>query len=284
MADDLYGLSALPKPKVIEELSFEQILAEIKAETISDFPGLAGYIDLLTEPSAQQAIVYANREMRLRARVNDAARANLLFFATGSDLDHLAAFYDVTRLAGELDDRLKRRVVLAMQGRSTGGTAPRYKLIALSASLRVKDAIVYRVGTNPTVNIAVFAADNGGVADADLIALVQAAVTADDKRMVSDRFVFRSAIFQTVNVEANVWLLPESPDTLIPLLASTLGVAWTVESGLGFDFVRPWAVARLMQSGVQKVELITPSSDVIAPPESAISLGTVTLHNMGRAY
>ena len=72
----------------------------------------------------------AYRETLLRARVNDAARANLLSFAATTDLDHLAGFYDVVRLDGETDAALRERVVLAIQGRSAAGPEERYAAVA----------------------------------------------------------------------------------------------------------------------------------------------------------
>ena len=51
----------------------------------------------------------AARETLLRARINDAAKANLVAFAGGGDLDHLAGFYDVVRLGGEADLALDRQ-------------------------------------------------------------------------------------------------------------------------------------------------------------------------------
>lgn len=45
--------------------------------------------------------VCAYRELLLRQRINQAAKSNLLAFATGTDLDNLGALYDVERKEGE---------------------------------------------------------------------------------------------------------------------------------------------------------------------------------------
>ncbi|MBB4042012.1 phage-related baseplate assembly protein [Microvirga flocculans] len=297
MADStLYDLSAFPPPQVIEEPSFEAILSAIKADTIArcDEIGvdIRGIIDLETEPMHYLAQVFAYRETLIRARVNDAVRANLLAYATGSDLDHLAVFYDVLRMAGETDEALRRRVILNIQGRSPGGTAARYRAISLGVSTRVADAVVYRVGTSPLVRVAVYSTDAGGIADEGLLSEVRAALNAPDVLMVNDSIEVQSAIFETVNIEYNVWLLPEAPDTMIAPpspgadspLAALLRMAWDAETGLGFDLDRAWITARLMRPGIKKVEPVLPTSDRIASPERAISIGTITLNNMGRAY
>lgn len=293
MADStLYDLTAFPPPEVIQSLDVEAIITRMKADFVGRFPDAAGVVDLESEPTLKLIEVFAFRETMIRTRVNDAARANLLRFAGGADLEHLAAFYDVLKLVGESDESLRRRVILAIMGRSTGGTEPRYRAVALGASVRVADAKVYRDGTSPVVNIAVYSTDNNGVADEGLLQLVRAAVNAPAVRMVSDTIVVRSAAFTTTNIEADVWLLPETPDTLITPsapgqdspLAKTLRAAWAAESGLGFDLIREWISARLMVAGIQKARIVSPSADVVVPPQQAVAIGAITLNNRGRAF
>ncbi len=298
MADGtIYDLSSFPAPEVIQTLDAEDIIARMAADMVGRYPDLEGVIDLESEPVRKLIEVFAFREIMVRTRVNDAARANLLAFAAKNDLDHLGVFYDVTRMAGELDAPFKRRIILAIMGRSTGGTEPRYRAVALGASTQVADAVVYREGTSPVVNVAVYSTTNGGVADASLLTLVRTALNAPAVRMVSDTIVVRSAAFTTVNIVGDVWLLPETSDVLItPVeptaanpngdspLAAGLRSAWAKESGLGFDMIREWIAARLMVSGVQKAAVVSPVADVIAPPHQAVALGTITLTNKGRAY
>ncbi|WP_276200573.1 baseplate J/gp47 family protein [Chelatococcus sp. XZ-Ab1] len=279
-----FDLSSFPPPEAIEELDFEALFGIAKADMIARMPEIAPIIALESEPATKLLQVHAYVEMLVRARINDAIRANLLAYATGSDLDHLAVFYDVIRLVGESDDAFRRRVILAIQGRSTGGTVPRYRSVALGASVRVADAVVYRIGNDPTVYVAVYATDNDGVADASLLAQVEAALNDPAVRMVNDTIVVQSAVFEVVNLEANVWLLPEAPNALLEVLPDTLRASWGAETGLGFDLTRAWLTARLMVPGIQRVEIVTPWADVIAPPERAISLGAIVLNNMGRDY
>ncbi|OCC05115.1 hypothetical protein BA190_09370 [Labrys sp. WJW] len=285
MADStVFDLSGYPPPTAIEEVDSEVIIARMRDRLLELFPDAAGVIDLEDEPLRILIETFAGRETLVRERINYVVWANLLAGAQKSDLDHLAAFYGVVRLPGELDDAFKRRVILAIQGRSTGGTAPRYRSVALGASVRVADAVVYRDGDDPTVYIAVYAADNNGVADEPLLALVRAAVNDPAVRMVNDTIVVRSAVFSVVDIEADIWLLPETPDSVIQTLSDGLRAAWTSETGLGFDLVRAWISARLMKAGVQKVAVISPAADVVASPEQAISIRNIVLNNRGRAY
>ena len=98
-------LSSLPQPSVIEALSFEAIFGELQADFQSRYPQYSAL--LASDPAIKLLEVAAYREVLLRNRINAAAKASLLAFATGSDLDHLAAFYGVTRLAGEMDEALR---------------------------------------------------------------------------------------------------------------------------------------------------------------------------------
>ncbi len=278
-------LAAFPPPEAVETLDFEAILAAVMADAQARFDaaGIAYDVGALeTDPVKIVAEAASYREMLLRARVNDAIRANLLAFARGVDLDHLAAFYDAARLPDEGDDRFRLRTQLIIQGRSTGGTEPRYRAVALGASLRVADAAVYRVGTSPRIQIAVIAAANNGVADAGLLALVAAAVNASAVRMVNDTIEVIAAVTNTVNVAARIWLLPDTSAAIVEALVPAIRADWVAEGGLGFDLTREWLLARLMKTGVQRVEIVTPDENVIVSPGRAVALGAVTLTLMGR--
>jgi phage-related baseplate assembly protein len=97
----LIDLSKLPPPRLIEELDYGTILAEMRNKLRELLPEWTGY-ELESDPANKVLEVAAYREMLLRQRVNEAARGVMVAFATGSDLDHLAAFYPETRLPGAL--------------------------------------------------------------------------------------------------------------------------------------------------------------------------------------
>lgn len=283
----LSDLAALPVPEVIETLNYEVTLAARKQKFIElciakgiDYTTL----DLESDPGAILLEEASYEEIVLRARGNDIAREAYLYFAEGASLDHHAAFYDVTRLAGETDDRLKIRTILAIQGRSTGGTRARYKSIAMGASLRVADVEVYTVGIDPTIRIAVFAADNNGVADSSLLQIVRDAVNADDVRMVNDTIVVTSAVVQVVDITADVWLLPGASETILSTVAADLPGQWIAEGGLGRDLADAWLVSKIMVSGVQRAVITAPVPDIVVAPYTAVRIGTVTLNLRGRDF
>ncbi|EKN5085172.1 baseplate assembly protein, partial [Yersinia enterocolitica] len=96
-------LSLLPPPFVVEELDYETLLAERKATLISLYPeeqraAVARTLSLESEPLVKLLQENAYREVILRQRVNDAARAVMVAYAVGSDLDQLGANNNVERL------------------------------------------------------------------------------------------------------------------------------------------------------------------------------------------
>lgn len=275
-------LSQLLPPRIVEEISFELIRAEMLADLRARDPAFTAILE--SDPAIKVLEAGAYREMILRQRINEAVRANFLAFAEGSDIDNLAQFYDVTRLTGEKDERLKERIVLAITGRSTGGTEARYKAVAMGADIRVADVSVYTVGKDPTIHVAVFAVDNAGVAEPALLAKVNAALQAPDVAMVNDTIIVASAARLPINVEVNIWLLPDASETVIASAEAALRSAWAESMALGRDITRAWLVSKMMISGVYRVDVLQPLADVVMPFNQAAALGTVTINNAGRAY
>lgn len=158
--DTSYGytavdLSRLPSPAVVESLSFESILADMltdlqvrMAESGQPFTALVE-----SDPAYKVLEVCAFRELLLRQRVNDAARAVMLPYALDSDLDNLGALMDVLRLTLAPADSLhnvpatmesntdyRHRIQLSPKGFSVAGPDGAYVFHALSADAGVLDA------------------------------------------------------------------------------------------------------------------------------------------------
>lgn len=143
---DNVDLSRLPPPNIIEPLDFETILAEDKALYASFYPEHTA--DLESDPVIKVLELLAFKEVNLRGRVNDAARAMMLAFATGEDLDQIAARYGVERQTidpgdpdavppvpptKETDAAFLRRVQLAPEALSVAGSRGGYIFHGLSA-------------------------------------------------------------------------------------------------------------------------------------------------------
>lgn len=278
------NLESYPSPDVIEAISFEQILAEMQAELIRIFPAIEPTLALESALANKLLQVADYRELLVRARINDAAKANLLAFALGADLDHLAAFYDVVRLAGEDDEAFRSRIVLAIQARSPAGGANWYKAAARRADVRIRDVAVYREDFWPIIHVAVLSRENNGIPDEAMLNAVTEIVTSDDVRPLNDTVVVEAAVRNTSNIEANVWLLPSAPLTDLTPLETALRKAWDTETAIGFDLAPSWIEARLHLSGVQRIEMVSPTVPLVAPPGTAIAIGDIKLNYMGRDY
>lgn len=279
------ALAALPKPRIIQELDYDAIRSariQYMVDNATRY-GMAYDVERLkSDPAVVVIEDAAYRETLLRARGNDIARAGYLFYAVGSEVDHKGQFHDCYRMPGEDDDRYKERIILAIRGRSTGGTEPRYEGAAMAASLRVQKAKAYTLLDDPTIYIAIVSTDNDGVADEALLDAVRAAVTAVDHRMVNDRIVVRAAVRQFIAVAGEVWLRPEASETLLDTLKVDLPKAWANGSALGDDLTAAWLTARLMVPGVHDVRITAPADKVGVQPFEAVRIQSVTLVYRGR--
>ena len=132
------NLSDLETPQIIEELSINEILSQMKAKLIEIDKEYNAYLE--SDPLVKLLEVAAYRELLLRQRINQAAKANLLAFATGSDLDNLGAFYGVERKENETDDEYRKRIQAKIEGWSTAGSRAAYKFHALNSDPRVREA------------------------------------------------------------------------------------------------------------------------------------------------
>jgi phage-related baseplate assembly protein len=271
--------SSIPAPLIIEELDFETILQAMIADLQSRDPS---YTEILeSDPGVKILEVAAARELILRQRINDALKATLLRFAISNDLDNLAAFYGVSRLQGENDEALRARTIERVMGSSTAGGKAWYRFQALTASPLIADVNVDSPGPGE-VRVAVLSKEGDGTADAELLALVDDVVQSDAVRVITDTVTTVSAVIETVNVEADIWLLPDTPIAVFNGLEATLRAAFAAEAGLGWDVTLSWLIAQLQRPGVQRVRLNVPTTRVICDAATAPALGTVSLSFAGR--
>lgn len=254
-------LTQLPPPEVVENLDFETILQVHRADLLARYPEAAAVIDLESEPLNKLLQAHAYRELLYRQRVNEAARAHLLAFATGADLDHKAAFYGLTRLAGESDERLRARVQLRIKSLAGNGTREAYELTAMTASQNVRDARA----TQPfpgRVHLLLWCHD-AAQAEATL-ATVLAAINADDGRPLGVPVTVALARARAINITAAIEREAGAPADLAQRLVVTLADALAAYARLGRDVPRSWITARLHTAQVAAVRFPDPA----APGES----------------
>ncbi|MFF3703885.1 baseplate assembly protein [Pseudomonas qingdaonensis] len=266
----IVDLSVLPAPKVLEDLDFEAVfqddLAAFRLHMGDNWDAL-----LESDPVTKLLEVGAYRKLGNRARVNDAAKALLLAFAKGPDLDHLAANVRLKRLVVqaedlvsvppvaevlEEDDALRERVQLVYEGLTTAGPRNSYILHARNASGLVADATAESPAP-AVVDVTVLSLDGNGVASAELLAEVAAHLNDDDVRPVADRVNVRSAEVIQYRIDAVLYLAGNGPETEATLAECQRRLqAWiNPRRRLGVEVSRSAIDAQLHISGVGRVEL-----------------------------
>ncbi|ENN91146.1 baseplate J/gp47 family protein [Bartonella bovis] len=267
------------KPEIIPELSIEEIRAAC-LENLKQL--LPNYTPLESDPAVKIIEVASYREFLLRQRINEAARNTVLDFATGEFLDALGEWHGVERLEGESDDSYRERIKLRIRAGKGGGTEPYYRYFALSADSRVKDAIIYRKGKNPTIHVAIFGENEQATASEDLLQRVKEVLTDKSVIMTNDTIEVHAAVTTVVDLEADVWLLPEISLEILTQMEANLRTAWKKEQALGRELSLSWWISKLMISGVQKVVAVTPTDDIAVSSEEILAIGKVTLNFKGR--
>lgn len=275
---NIIDLSQLPPPDVVEPLDFEAIYASL----LDDFRTLMGggwNAVLESDPVVKLLELAAYRELQIRARINDAARANLLAFAEGADLDHAAAFYNVLRLAEESDERLRLRCQLRTAALAANGTPEQYRYVALSASTQVHDAGIMAAQPG-TVALAVWPEANAdGKA---VLAAVQTAFAADDAKPIGIPLSIALAVARPLDVSATVYRESSAPLDLAAQLQAALPEQIADYARLGRDVPASWLSGRLHVAGVSRVEL-TSSGVTVAPNEYAVP-GRIRIVDGGVAW
>lgn len=271
------NLAQLPAPQIVESISFEAILAEMLADLQQRDPAFSALVE--SDPAYKVLEVAAYREALIRQRVNDGARAVMLAYAVGADLDQLGANYNVQRLvilAGdpnatpptpdvlESDDDFRRRIQLAPEAQTNAGSIGAYIFHALSASGDVQDAAVLSPTPVPgRVYVAVLSRTGNGAASADTLQAVQDALSAQDVRPLCDTVTATSARIVNYSIAATVTVYPGAGQDQVLAGAQAAAQAYADKChALGLDVTRAGITAALVQPGVQNVALAQPAADI----------------------
>lgn len=263
-------LSRLPAPQLLEDLNYED-LYQADLETFRAHLGDDWTAQLESDPVTKLLEVGAYRKLLNRARINDAAKALLLAYAQGSDLEQLAANVSLQRLVIqaadptrvppveaqlESDDALRERVQLVYEGLTTAGPRNSYILHARNASGLVADATA-ESPSPAVVDVTVLSLDGNGVASPELLADVAAYLNDDDIRPVADRVNVRSAEVLAYRIDALLWMADNGPESEAILAECQRRLqAWiNPRRRLGLEVARSGIDAQLHIGGVSRVEL-----------------------------
>jgi len=276
-------LSQLPAPDVVEQLDYENLFEERKSTLISLYPpeqqaAISRTLSLESEPLVKLLQENAYREVILRQRVNEAARAVMVAYATGSDLDQLGANNGVERLilkpadsstipptekVMESDSDFRNRIPQAFEGLSVAGPSGAYEFHGRSADGRVADISVISP-TPANVTISVLSREANGVAPEDLLSKVRIALNDENVRPIADRVLVQSASVVPYEIDAILFLYPGPESEPITLAAEAKLKAYiSAQHRLGRDIRLSAIYAALHVEGVQRVELTKPSIDIV---------------------
>lgn len=204
----------------------------------------------------------------------------------------------------ESDPDFRTRILLSLDGLSTAGPEAAYIFHARSADGQVLDAsaeapkfeiqsIDHDAGTitlectddvgldNPQpgdVAITILARAGDGTADDELIATVQAALSAEDIRPLNDNPRVRSAEILTYEINATLYLY-QGPDSEL-ILKEARGQAQDyadTQHKLGYDVTLSGVYAALHRPGVQRVELHNPAETRTISPRQAPHCTKITV-------
>jgi len=277
MALSQIDFSKIPAPAVIELLDFETILAAMKADLLARDATLTASA-LESDPVSKLLEVCALRELIVRQRVNDGSHANMLAYATGSDLDQIGVNYGVVRLiitpadntttpptpaVMETDTAYRDRIRLSLYSRTTAGPVNQYRFYALSADPDVLDVSI----TSPSpgdVVIAVLSRTGSGVPAQAVLDAVMAVCNVDDIRPLTDHVIVQAAMITSYIVTAAITVYP-GPDPITVQAAALQSVSdyCNTHHALGHDITRAGLIAAATVIGVQNVALTAPAADLL---------------------
>ncbi|EWC40203.1 baseplate assembly protein [Stutzerimonas stutzeri] len=275
-------LSRLPSPNVIESLDYEQILAERKAYLLSLYPeaeqaAVAAALELESEPLNKLLQENAYREVILRQRINDAARAVMLAHAVDGDLDQLGANYNVQRLLIDAGDPtavppreevyesnadFRRRIQLSPEGYTTAGSEQSYIFHGLSADPDVAD--ISAISPTPgAVTVYVLSRTGDGAASEALLATVARALNQEAVRPMTDNVLVQSASIINYTIVAELVMLPGPDSAVVRAAAMAAAQAYAAaQHAMRRDVTLSGVYAALHQPGVQRVELASPAASI----------------------
>lgn len=285
-------LERLPSPEVIQTLDYEAIVTNMIADLQARDPEYTALVE--SDPAIKLLEVTANRELAVRARINEAAKACMLAYAKGSDLVHLAALFGVQQMlisAGdpttypptppvyESDDRLRTRTQLSFEGYTTAGSIGSYVFFTLSASGQVKDVDVYKSKPGQ-VMVTVLSREGDGTPSQELLDIVFAALNAEEIRPLTDEVLVQAPTqIYHYNLTAKLYFYSGPDPEVVRQVALAKVTEYVTENHLlGHDITESGLHAALHQPGVQHVEIITPvGGTILVGSTEAAKCDTVTV-------
>jgi phage-related baseplate assembly protein len=249
-------------------------------------------LEIESEPMTKLIENAAYREMILRARFNDDARALMLPFAKGADLDYIGITYynNETRLVitpadaaanppvaavYESDEDYRSRLELKPESYSTAGAPESYEFHARSASGLVKGAKC----TSPmpgTSLIYVLSYEGNGVPSQAVLDLVNARLHLPSVKPLSEEVIAQAAEIINYNLVADLYVYRGAVGDLCVsgAQAGLEGYAKAIHK-LGEAVTYSGANAAAKVAGVQRVVLNIPETIPVTSGQAPYCTGIV---------
>lgn len=283
-------LSRLPPPEVIEPLDAEALIAAFIATFVPLYEARFGVTydtsKLESEPAVILGEAFSWLRLLDRQRVNDAAKAVLLPFATGANLDNLGSFFGVDRAAGEPDAAYRIRLTAAPDAMSCAGPVAAYVYHARTASpLLVKDVGV-RSPSPGAVLVSILSNERdedgnelNGAASTELLQVVRARLNRKDIKPLTVDLTVQSAAVTEIDVVLTL-VVPAGPDPLIIKRNAESAVrAYAAER---HSVGRVWRIDGLIASarvpGVEFLQTVSPQNDIDPGFDGAVYMRSLTIN------
>lgn len=276
-------LSKLEPHDLVEALDFDTLLATRKEALIAQYPAdeqdaIRRTLQLESEALTRLLRENVYRELIWRQRVNEAAKATMLAFAAGADLDHRAADYGVARLlitpadldavppvpaVWEDDERLRYRCQLSLEGLTVAGSRGAYLFHTLSASANVQDAKV----TSPEpglVRVYIMDRRSIGAPDQALLDIVTSYLSAEDRIPLCDTVETTAGQSKAFAITADIEFKDGAVAAGGGLEAARqrLDAMLATQRKLGESVPRSLIDATLHAADVKRVTLLLPAADI----------------------
>ena len=282
-------LSTLPAPNVVEVLSYETILAAMLADLQARDSTFTAMVE--SDPVWKILEVCAYRELIIRQRVNDSAKAVMLAYAVGSDLDQLGGLMGVTRktlvpadpaalppveAVMEADADFRKRIQLSVEGLSTAGPVGAYIYHALTVA-GIKDVGVDTPSAG-VVRVTVLADRATGVPTTAELNAVSAALNADAIRPLTDTVNVQAASILTYSVTATIYV-SAGPDasTVLANCNASIAAYTAAQFRIDADINLSGIYSALHIEGVNKVVLAAPTANLSVSALQAARCTAITL-------
>lgn len=311
------NLSRLSPPEAIEQIDYEVILAEMKASFLDVYdqmrvrdPDLP-VIDTSHLESSFLAIIFevcAYRETLVRQVGNDKYKAATLAYATGNDLENKAAELGVVRKTLDIGDPnanppvapvyeddtdFRLRAQLAWEALTVAGSDGAYLFHALTAHDDVLDAAVFgphsaELDTDTPepgeVLVTILSRKDGGVASEELLAAVEAYLSDELRRPLTDNVTVEAAAVEEYEVDATIKVRPGASAEEVRLAAEKAVQQYVDEQYAINQAIRLSRVAAALYVGddsgrspVEDVVITEPQADIPANPRAAPRCVSVTV-------